>query len=231
MHGLSILEDAAEAHLARYRRGKFAGTLGKMGIFSFTPTKPMTTGEGGMIVTDDDHLAAQCRLIRNFGDSGKFQWDLLGFNYRLNEVAAAIGICQLKKLEQIIAMRRDKARRYDEALAGEEAIVIPWARSVEDINYQLYTIRFRLDLLDVGRDQLMDELAELGVATRLYYPSLHRQQVFAPFGPHADRDFPNSIAFEQSALSLPIFTGLTFDEQDYVERLAVERCAPSSDRR
>ncbi|HEY1603813.1 MAG TPA: DegT/DnrJ/EryC1/StrS family aminotransferase [Pirellulales bacterium] len=215
-HGLSILEDAAEAHLARYRGGKFAGTLGNIGIFSFTPTKPMTTGEGGMIVTDDDHLAAQCRLIRNFGDSGKFQWDILGFNYRLNEVAAAIGICQLKKLDQIIAMRREKAKRYDDAFADEAAIIIPWARSVEDINYQLYTIRFQLDLLDASRDQLMDELAELGVATRLYYPSLHRQKVFAPFGPHADRDFSNSIAFEQSALSLPIFTGLTFDEQDYV---------------
>ena len=107
-HGLTVLEDAAEAHLARYRDGKFAGTIGNMGIFSFTPTKPMTTGEGGMIVTDDDRLAEQCRLIRNFGDSGKFQWDLLGFNYRLNEVAAAVGICQLRKLPQIIAMRREK---------------------------------------------------------------------------------------------------------------------------
>ncbi len=215
-HGLQILEDAAEAHLARYNDDKYAGTIGRMGIFSFTPTKPMTTGEGGMIVTDDDELAAQCRLIRNFGDSGKFQWDLLGFNYRLNEVAAAVGICQLAKLEKIIAMRREKAHRYDQAFADEEAIVIPWRRSIEDINYQLYTIRFRLDLLDADRDQIADDLAELGVATRLYYPSLHRQKVFAPFGPYRDQDFPNSLEFERSALSLPIFTGLTADEQDYV---------------
>ncbi|HEY4308517.1 MAG TPA: DegT/DnrJ/EryC1/StrS family aminotransferase [Pirellulales bacterium] len=215
-HGLSILEDAAEAHLARYNDDKYVGTIGRMGIFSFTPTKPMTTGEGGMIVTNDDDLAAQCRLIRNFGDSGKFQWDLLGFNYRMNEVAAAVGICQLAKLKQIIAMRREKALRYDQAFAGEEAIVIPWRRSMEDINYQLYTVRFRLDLLDADRDQIADELAELGVASRLYYPSLHRQKVFAPFGPYDDKDFPNSLEFERSALSLPIFTGLTNDEQDYV---------------
>jgi perosamine synthetase len=221
-HGLSVLEDAAEAHLARYRSGKFAGTIGNLGIFSFTPTKPMTTGEGGMIVTDDDALAAQCRLIRNFGDAGKFQWDLLGFNYRLNEMAAAIGICQLEKLPQIIAMRRDKARRYDDALADEEAIVRPWARSIDDINYQLYTIRFRLDLLDVSRDQIIDELADLGVATRLYYPALHRQRVFAKLGPQSDQDYPHSIEFEQSALSLPIFTGLAPEDQDYVSAVLLK---------
>lgn len=215
-HNVQVLEDAAEAHLARYNDEKFAGTIGQMGIFSFTPTKPMTTGEGGMIVTQDDHLAEQCRLIRNFGDAGKFQWDLLGFNYRLNEVAAAVGICQLRKLKKIIDMRREKALRYDQQFAEEEAIIRPWRRSIEDINYQLYTVRFRLDLLDVGRDQIADELAELGVATRLYYPSLHKQKVFAPFGPFDDRDFPNSLEFERSALSLPIFTGLTQDEQDYV---------------
>ncbi len=71
-------------------------------------------------------------------------------------------------------------------------------------------------MLDADRDQIADELAELGVATRLYYPSLHRQKVFAPFGPYRDQDFPNSLEFERSALSLPIFTGLTADEQDYV---------------
>ncbi len=221
-HGLKILEDAAEAHLAQYRGGAYSGTIGDIGIFSFTPTKPMTTGEGGMIVTNNDHLAEQCRLIRNFGDSGKFQWDLLGFNYRLTEMAAAIGLCQLSKLEQIIAMRREKAARYDQAFAGEPAIVIPWKRQLADINYQLYTIRFQLDLLDVGRDQIMNELADLGVATRLYYPSLHRQKVFEPFGPHPDRDYPNSLLFEQSALSLPIFTGLTADEQQYVSAALLE---------
>ena len=120
-HGLLILEDAAEAHLARYKGGKFAGTLGDAGIFSFTPTKPMTTGEGGMIVTDDDELAEKIRLIRNFGDDSKFGWHTLGFNFRMNEVAAAIGLCQLAKLQEIIAVRRQKARHYDQALAPEDA--------------------------------------------------------------------------------------------------------------
>ena len=215
-HNLKILEDAAEAHLARYKGGKFAGTIGDAGIFSFTPTKPMTTGEGGMIVTDNDEIADRCRLIRNFGDRGKLNWDAMGFNYRLNEVASAIGRCQLAKLDEIIAMRRAKARRYDEAFAACDLIHIPWLRGPEDSNYQLYTIRLAVDRLDVSRDAIIAELTDRGISTRLYYPALHRQGVFRPFGPQDDRRFPNALEFERSALSLPIFSGLTREEQDYI---------------
>ncbi|RIK83163.1 MAG: aminotransferase DegT [Planctomycetota bacterium] len=215
-HNLKILEDAAEAHLARYNGGKFAGTIGDTGIFSFTPTKPMTTGEGGMIVTDNDEIADRCRLIRNFGDRGKFNWDAMGFNYRLNEVASAIGRCQLAKLDEIVAMRRAKARRYDEGFAACDLIHIPWLRGREDSNYQLYTIRLAVDRLDVSRDAIIAELTDRGISTRLYYPALHRQGVFRPFGPQDDRRFPNALEFERSALSLPIFSGLTREEQDYI---------------
>jgi perosamine synthetase len=215
-HGLKILEDAAEAHLARFNGGPYAGTIGDAGIFSFTPTKPMTTGEGGMITTNDDQLAQRCRLIRNFGDHGKFAWDSPGFNFRLNEVAAAIGCCQLAKLDEIVARRRAKARRYDDGFAECDLIVTPRVRGPEDSNYQLYTIRLAVDRLTIHRDQLIEKLAERGVSTRLYYPALHRQGVFSPFGPFANSDFPAALEFERSALSLPIFTALTAEEQDYV---------------
>jgi perosamine synthetase len=221
-HGLKILEDAAEAHLARYKGDRFAGTIGDAGIFSFTPTKPMTTGEGGMIVTHDASVAERCRLIRNFGDRGKFNWDVLGFNYRLNEVASAIGRCQLRKLDQIIAMRRDKARRYDAGFAKCDLLVTPWVRGPEDSNYQLYTILLDIDRLAVSRDEIIAKLTERGISTRLYYPSLHRQGVFRPFGPQADADFPNAVRFERSAVSLPIFTGLTEAEQDYIIQVLPE---------
>lgn len=215
-HRLLILEDAAEAHLARYKGGKFAGTIGDAGIFSFTPTKLMTTGEGGMIVTDNDDIARECRLIRNFGDSGKFEWHTLGFNFRMNEMAAAIGLCQLEKLSDIVHMRREKARRYDEAFRGEETVITPAVRGPSDSNYQLYTLRLRLDQLDTGRNQIIAELADGGVASRLYYPALHRMGVFARFDQNDDGRFPNAVAFETAALSLPIYTGLTYDEQDRV---------------
>ncbi|HEY2841405.1 MAG TPA: DegT/DnrJ/EryC1/StrS family aminotransferase, partial [Pirellulales bacterium] len=125
-------------------------------------------------------------------------------------------VCQLAKLEEIVRLRHEKARRYDAAFADEPAIVRPQIRRPEDINYQLYTIRLRLDLLDASRDTILDELSDLGVATRLYYPSLHTQGVFAEFGPYRDEDFPNSLEFERSALSLPIFTGMTREQLDYV---------------
>lgn len=214
-HGLRVLEDAAEAHLAQYG-GTMAGAIGDIGIFSFTPTKPMTTGEGGMITTNDDDLAERCRLLRNFGDTGKFAWEALGFNYRLTEVAAAVGICQLAKLDKIIETRRRRAARYDEAFAAEPAIVRPAARTPADINYQLYTVRLRLEQLDCTRDQVIDDLAARGVSSRLYYPCLHRQQVFAEFGPYDDGDFPNTIAFAASAMSLPIYTGMSDDDVEYV---------------
>ncbi len=215
-HGLGVLEDAAEAHLARYRGRRFAGTLGEIGIFSFTPTKLITTGEGGMIVTDDDELARKCRLIRNFGDSGKFHWDTLGFNYRLNEVASALGICQLAKLDHILAERRRKAGRYDQAFAGLELVTAPWLRGPEDSNYQLYTVLLDVDRMTLDRDQVIAELAKAGVSARLYYPSLHRQGVLAGCGPFADADFPAALDFERRALSLPIYTTLTDAEQDRV---------------
>lgn len=220
--GLLILEDAAEAHLARYDGERFAGTIGDMGIFSFTPTKPMTTGEGGMIVTDDDDLARRCRLFRNFGDSGKFAWHTLGFNFRLNEVAAALGLCQLAKLPEIVAMRRRKARRYDEAFAAEDAIVTPVVRGPEDSNYQLYTVRLRPEALRIERDGVIAELARRGISSRLYYPALHRMRVFAGLRQSDDSCFPNAVAFERSALSLPIFTGLKRDEQDQVIEALIE---------
>lgn len=220
--GLLILEDAAEAHLARYGGKSFAGTIGDMGIFSFTPTKPMTTGEGGMIVTNDDDLARRCRLIRNFGDSGKFAWHEFGFNFRLNEVAAALGLCQLAKLPEIVAMRRQKARRYDEAFAPEDAIVTPVVRAPEDSNYQLYTVLLRPEALRIGRDGVIAELARRGISSRLYYPALHRMGVFAGLGQSDDRCFPNALAFEKRALSLPIFTGLKHDEQDRVIEALIE---------
>jgi perosamine synthetase len=215
-HGLKILEDAAEAHLAQFEGGPYAGTIGDAGIFSFTPTKPMTTGEGGMITTSDDQLAKRCRLIRNFGDHGKFAWDSPGFNFRLNEVASAIGCCQLAKLDEIVERRRAKARRYDGGFAGCDLIVTPHVRGAKDSNYQLYTIRLAVDRMTIDRDGVIEKLAKRGVSTRLYYPALHRQGVFAEFGPYADSDFPAALEFERSALSLPIFTALTADEQDYV---------------
>lgn len=215
-HGIPVLEDAAESHLSRYRGGKATGTLGRIGIFSFTPSKPMTTGEGGMIVTDDDDLADKCRLFRNFGDVGKFDWAVLGFNFRLPEALGCVGLAQLDRLEEAVRRRRAIAARYDQALRGRPGVVTPNERHPLDANYQLYTLRFTGEGGAPGRDAVRAGLARRGVSSRVYYPAMHHQGVFRPYGPFPDADFPNALSYEATALSLPIFPGLTGDQQDYV---------------
>jgi len=214
-HNLIVIEDAAEAHLSGYD-GRKSGSIGKAGIFSFTPSKPMTTGEGGMITTDDDEIAERCRMIRNFGDADKFKWDMLGFNFRMPEVMGAVGLAQLKKLEKAVQKRREIALRYTEAFRKTDPIITPYVRRMEDTNFQLYTIRLRLDMLSITRDQFMEELAKLGVSSRLYYPSLHNQKVFADVSKQMDDEFPNAMEFAETALSLPIYPQLSHEEINYV---------------
>jgi len=214
-HGIPVLEDAAESHLARYA-GRATGTLGAIGIFSFTPSKPMTTGEGGMIVTDDEKLAQRCRSVRNFGDHGKFDWAELGFNFRMPEVMGAIGLVQLAKLERAIARRREVAARYRRLLAKCDLVTLPQERKAEDANYQLFTILLDVERLKGTRDDVVAALWEVGASTRLYYPPLHRAGVFARFGPHDDRDYPNTLWYAERAISLPIYPSITEEEQDFV---------------
>jgi perosamine synthetase len=187
-----------------------------MGIFSFTPTKPMTTGEGGMITTNDDKLAQRCRLIKNFGDTDKFKWDLLGFNFRMPEVMGAMGLAQLKKLDKAVQLRREIAAKYTEGLKDLDSVIPPYVRKIEDINFQLYTIRLNLDTLTITRDQFIEELGKIGVSSRLYYPCLHNQKVFEGICEQSDADFPNTIEYAKTALSLPIFPEITDTEIGYV---------------
>jgi dTDP-4-amino-4,6-dideoxygalactose transaminase len=211
--GLRVVEDAAEAHLSEYA-GRKAGSLGDVGIFSFTPSKLMTTGEGGMLVTNDAALAERARRIREFGDTGKFRWDSLGLNFRMPEVMGAIGMVQLDKLGEAVARRRAIAARYTRALASCDAVITPWMRADSDGNRQLYTLRLRPEALRIDRDAFIARLAESGVGARLYYPALHRQKVF---GSESDTGrFPSAALYEATALSLPIYPTLEDHEVDRV---------------
>ena len=214
-HGIPVLEDAAEAHLAKWNGG-YVGTLGQAGIFSFTPSKPMTTGEGGMILTNDDEIARRCRLFLNFGDSDKFKWDALGFNFRMPEVMGAIGLHQLDKLPQAIEERRSIAGKYTASFAETPAVLCPDPVHPDAINFQLYTLRLDLERLTVTRDDVLKALSDRGVSGRLYYPPMHRAGVFAPYSPGGDEDFPETVKYSRCALSLPIFPGITDQQIDLV---------------
>lgn len=211
-HGLFVIEDAAEAHLSTYQGGPMAGSIGHAAIFSFTPSKPMTTGEGGMITTDDDEIADRCRRVRNFGDSDRFVWDALGFNFRMPEVMGAIGLVQLGKLPMAVQRRRQIAYVYNDAFADMPGVIMtPAARTLTDINYQMYTLRLNVP----DRDDVVRRMLTRGVSTRLYYPCLHRQKVFADGG-FSDADYPHAVEYARTAISLPIFPGMTQAQQSKV---------------
>lgn len=218
-HGIPIIEDAAEAFAASYRSGPLAGrqvgTIGRLGCFSFNGNKLITTGGGGMVVTDDDtlarrvrHLSTQARLPGRFYDH-----DDVGYNYRLSNIAAALGLAQLEQLPALLAARRAVAERYRRAIADtpglRPAVHAPWAEP----SFWLYTVRLVEPEGGLARDRLLDSLASAGIEARPIWTPLHR---LVPY-----RDTPRiggSVAERAfaEALSLPSSSSLAVANQERV---------------
>ena len=213
-YGLMVLEDAAEAHLSTYKGRDYAGTLGDAAIFSFTPSKPMTTGEGGMITTNDDEIADRCRKIINFGDYDKFDNRILGFNFRMQDTNGALGRIQLRKLPESIRIRRETGRFYTAALKDVQGIICPVPRTETDTNYQIYPLRIDLDILDCTKEEFIQEMLNCGIHCRTYYPAFHNQGVFRRFD--VSGDYRNAELFEKSTFVLPIFPDLTETEKNHI---------------
>ena len=204
--GVVLLEDAAEAHGARYR-GRHVGTWGVAGMFSFTPTKNITTGEGGMVITGDGDLAHRLRLLRNHGQVSQYEHAVLGCNWRLSEMQAAMGRAQTAKLDAILARKRTLAAELDRHLNPVEGVQAPVVRADRDHVHMLYTVT--LAAADAaGRDAVIDDLAQQGIESRLYFPPAHRQPVFGGQPP----DLPVTDDLAGRILSLPIHSLLTTDE-------------------
>ncbi len=206
-HGLAVVEDACQAHGATFR-GRKAGSFG-IGAFSLYATKNMTTAEGGFVTTNDDKLADWLRLHRNQGMRARYQFEALGYNFRMTDLAAAIGLAQLAKLERNTARRQEIAQRYDAAF-GELPIGLPITPDGRTHVFHQYTI-------DVGgaRDAIVADLREAGVGADIYYPiPVHRQVYIMERGLHAD--LPVTEGAAARTLALPMFPGLTEAEQDQV---------------
>jgi perosamine synthetase len=216
-HGIAVVEDACQAHGATFR-GRMAGSFGH-GAFSLYATKNMTTAEGGFVTTNDDTLADWLRLYRNQGMRARYQFEMLGYNFRMTDLAAAIGLAQLAKLPRNTARRQAIAGRYDEAF-GELPIGLPITPDGRTHVFHQYT-------LDVGgaRDAIVEDLRAAGVGADIYYPiPVHRQSYIMERGLHAD--LPVTDAAAARTLALPMFPGLTDAEQGQVidaVRGAVER--------
>ena len=206
-HGLVVVEDACQAHGATFR-GRMAGSFGH-GAFSLYATKNMTTAEGGFVTTDDDALADWLRLYRNQGMRARYQFEMLGFNYRMTDIAAAIGLAQLAKLPRNTERRQAIAAAYDAAF-GELPIGLPVTPDGRTHVFHQYT-------LDVGgaRDAIVEDLRAAGVGADIYYPiPVHRQSYIQERGLHAE--LPVTDAAASRTLALPMFPGLTDAEQDQV---------------
>jgi perosamine synthetase len=206
-HGLVVVEDACQAHGATFR-GRRAGSFGH-GAFSLYATKNMTTAEGGFVTTNDDRLADWLRLYRNQGMRARYQFEMLGYNFRMTDLAAAIGLAQLAKLERNTARRQAIADRYDEAFA-DLPVRLPTTPDGRVHVFHQYTVE-----VGDGRDAIVAELREAGVGADIYYPiPVHRQSYIMERGLHAE--LPVTDAAAARTLALPMFPGLTTDEQTTV---------------
>jgi len=208
--GLAVVEDAACALGARYG-GRPCGSMGRMGCFSFHPRKAITTAEGGMVTTDDAELADRIRLLRNHGfvrDERGADFVAAGFNYRMSDVHAAIGVAQLAKLDAAIAARRQLAAAYAEALAGVEWLTLPAEPPGRCHIYQTYAV-----VVDEGRDRdgLIAHLREGGVESTIGTYALHVLDFYRRTCGHAPEDFPVARSLYERTLALPIYRGMTAD--------------------
>jgi len=213
-HGLAVIEDGAEA-LGAKRQGKRIGTHGAPTIFAFYPNKQMTTGEGGIITTDDDDVYEDILSLRNQGRADSGAWlehDRLGWNYRMDDLSAAVGLAQVERLDELLAKRDAVAEHYAALLAAVPTVELPAVVPGDTRSWFVYTV-----LLDpqVDRNAVISLLAERGVASKPYLPAIHLQPLYRARG-HSDGEFPVCEGISARTLALPFFGNLTIVQQERV---------------
>ncbi|GAB6100857.1 DegT/DnrJ/EryC1/StrS family aminotransferase [Thermococcus atlanticus] len=213
-HNLYLIEDCAQAHGAEFE-GQKVGTFGHIAAFSFYPTKNMTTGEGGIVVTNDEELAKRASLIRNHGQAEKYLHEELGYNLRMTNIAAAIGRVQLRKLDGWNAERIENARLLTEGIGKIEGLTPPHVDSRVKHVFHQYVIKVE-DEFPLGRDELAQKLREKGVGTGIHYPMpVHHQPLYQKLG-YPEDICPNAIEASRKVLSLPVHPAVSKEDIDYI---------------
>jgi perosamine synthetase len=209
---IALVEDCAQAHGAEWK-GKKVGSFAT-GCFSFYPTKNMTTGEGGMITTDDDALAARLRLLRSHGDSGKYNHITIGYNYRMMNLQGALGLVQLRRLEEFTAKRISNARFLDDNIRVK-GISTPFRMDSVRHVYHQYVVRVEDDF-PASRQRLMEYLQNRGVGSAIHYPrAVHQQPVYRDMG-YTDVSCPVAEDVSRRVMSLPVHPSLAADDLQYI---------------
>jgi perosamine synthetase len=210
-HGIMLIEDAAEAHGALYKKRK-TGSLSPITMFSFYGNKTITTGEGGMILSNDNEFIEKCFLTRGHGmrPEKRYWHDVMGYNYRMTDLQAAVGLAQFEKIETFLSAKRNVARQYAERLSKIPGIDIPMVRPYATHSYWMYQINVNKPF-PISRDALATELGKRNIDTRRAFYSVHVQPPYAQKGA-----FPNSNRCSETGLMLPIGANLTGEQVEYV---------------
>ena len=215
-NNLLLIEDACQAHGSIYK-GQKVGSIGDCGVFSLYPTKNMTTGEGGMITTNSADIDRKCRIIRDHGQDGRDNQTMLGYNYRMTDIQAAIGIEQLKKLEGFVNKRIDNANQLTEGLKDVKGIITPIISKDTRHVFNQYTIRVTEDF-KITREELIQKLKDAGIGAFVYYPKpIYRQKYYQELG-YAD-NLKNTEKMTKEVLSIPVHPGVT--EKDIEQILEI----------
>jgi len=233
---LRVIEDAAEATGAEYLvnsnlkplksnkeqkqvEWKKVGTFGDCGVFAFYPNKQITTGEGGMIVTNNEKIYKLCRSMRNQGRSKVGAWlqhERLGFNYRISDINCALGIAQLERIEEILTKRERVARAYNERLQDVEELILPHFEENKKISWFVYVVRLADRFSQGDRDNILNNLKREGIGCSNYFSPIHLQPFYRKMFGYKEGDFPVTEKVSKRTIALPFFNNLKEKEIDYV---------------
>jgi perosamine synthetase len=215
-HGLAVIEDAAQA-IGQCYNGAKCGSFGDVSCFSFYANKHVTTGEGGMIVCDDEGLAARARSLRNlcFKPERRFVHEELGWNYRMSNLQAAVGLAQLEKLDAHVARKRELGRRYEFLLRNVRGLELaPVAQSYAENIYWVFGVMLS-DALPIGADEARSILADMGVSARPFFWPMHEQPVFRKQGLFGGERYPVAERMGRRGFYLPSGLALSETQQDH----------------
>lgn len=234
---LKVIEDACEAIGAEYlssyltepnvkserlRKNKIwrkVGTFGDCGVFAFYPNKQITTGEGGMIITNDEDIYKLCISMRNQGRSDNKSWlqhERLGYNYRLSDINCALGIAQLERIDEILAKRERVARLYNERLKKTEELIIPQLQNNKKISWFVYVVRLINKYSLEDRDLILNKLREKGIGCSNYFTPIHLQPFYRKLFGYKKGDFPITEKVSERTIALPFYNNLKEEQIDYI---------------
>ena len=219
-YDLRVIEDACEAIGAEFK-GQKVGSFGDVGVFAFYPNKQITTAEGGMVVTNDEKIVKLCRSMRNQGrddeDTNWLNHKRLGYNYRMSELSAALGVVQMERIEKILEKRQRVTNLYNQKLSQIDGLIIPQVAPGIKMSWFVYVIRLDAQRFSkIDRDKIINELRNRGISCKEYFPPIHLEPFYVEMFGYKKGDFPITERVSSSSIALPFHNNLKEEQIDYI---------------